>query len=199
VSRLGQSAPIYFYLPAAPSGEHRMQLLVHVNGSIQPVSAAIRSAVRAADPDLPMQIAMVQNNLEIWRAPARLAAALAGVLGFLALALAAIGLYGVTEFSVSRRVREIGVRMALGASRKDVVALIVAQVTRPAVAGAAIGMAGSVAAARLFSRLLFGASTVDVVSFSAAAAILMIVAAGAAWLPARRATRGDAMIALRGE
>jgi len=119
--------------------------------------------------------------------------------GALALTLAAIGTYGVIAYSVSQRTQEIGIRMALGASRQDVLRMVVGGGLRLAIAGVLIGMALSLAAGRFISTLLFGVRATDPITFSAVAAALLATAVLAAWIPARRATRVDPMVALRYE
>jgi putative ABC transport system permease protein len=119
--------------------------------------------------------------------------------GALALTLAAIGTYGVIAYSVSQRTQEIGIRMALGASRRDVLRMVVGGGLRLAIAGVLIGVALSLAAGRFISTLLFGVRATDPLTFSAVAAALLATAVFAAWIPARRATRVDPMVALRYE
>jgi len=115
------------------------------------------------------------------------------------LILAALGIYGVISYSVTRQSQEIGIRMALGASRQDVLRMVVGGGLRLAVAGVLIGVALSLAAGRFISTLLFGVRATDPLTFSAVAAVLLATAVVAAWIPARRATRVDPMVALRYE
>jgi hypothetical protein len=119
--------------------------------------------------------------------------------GTLALTLAALGTYGVISYSVSQRTQEIGIRMALGASRQDVLRMVVGGGLRLAIAGVLIGVALALAAGRFISALLFGVRATDPLTFSAVAAALLATAVLAAWIPARRATRVDPMVALRYE
>jgi len=130
---------------------------------------------------------------------ARTASALAAGLGALALILAVVGLYGVMVYSVAQRTREIGVRMALGASRSNILRLAIGHGMRLVMCGIVIGAAMSLATARVMKSLLFGLSPTDPLTYGAMALLLAIVALLACWIPARRATKVDPMITLRSE
>jgi ABC-type antimicrobial peptide transport system permease subunit len=129
--------------------------------------------------------------------PVRAAAVLGSGFGILALLLGGVGLYGVTAFWVSRRTREIGIRIALGASPAAVVALVLRQGMRRVLIGLAAGMALAVAATRVLSGLLYGVGAADVIAYAAAVLLIVFVSALANVIPARRAARVDPMIALR--
>ena len=116
-----------------------------------------------------------------------------------ALALACLGLYGTLSFTVAQRTREIGVRVALGAQRLDVFSLVVGKGLKLALIGSVIGLAGALAAARLVSSLLYGVKSSDPVTFVSVSLLLVVVAALASWLPARKAAKVDPMEALRYE
>jgi putative ABC transport system permease protein len=121
------------------------------------------------------------------------------VFGIVALALAAIGLYGVVSASVAERIREIGVRTALGASPADILGMIIRQGMTLTAAGIVIGVAGAIEATRAIASLLFDVSPLDAVSYATVIVVLACVAAIACWLPARRAAGSDPLIALRME
>jgi ABC-type antimicrobial peptide transport system permease subunit len=129
----------------------------------------------------------------------QIAAGFVGVLGALGIFLGAIGLYGVVAFTVSRRSREIGIRMALGAERKDVLRLVLRQGLTLAAIGAGIGLVASFAAMRLLSTMLYGVKPTDPLAFVGSAVLVILVALAASWLPARRAASIDPMQALRTE
>jgi putative ABC transport system permease protein len=131
--------------------------------------------------------------------PARAAGVLPGMFGVLALLLAVVGLYGVISYSVSQRTREIGVRMALGARRLDVIRLVLGQGLRLTLIGMGIGLVGAFGVTRVLSNVLYRISQTDPISFLAVAIVLAMVAVAASYVPARWATRVDPMQALRTE
>ncbi|HEX5086094.1 MAG TPA: FtsX-like permease family protein [Blastocatellia bacterium] len=124
---------------------------------------------------------------------------LLGLFGFIGLALVSAGVYGVVSYSVAQRVHEIGVRMALGAGQGDILWLVIWQGMKLTLAGVAIGLAGALALTRLMKTLLFGVGANDTLTFSSIALLLALVALIACWIPARRATRVNPIIALRRE
>jgi ABC-type antimicrobial peptide transport system permease subunit len=152
------------------------------------------------DPRLPIVGAMPLSELtSIGLVPQRIAAAVAGTLGIVGLLLAALGIYGVTSYAVARRTREIGIRVALGAERSTVVALVVGQGVRLTLVGIAIGCAAAAVGAQVVRSLLLGLSALDPVTFVGAAVLFVGVAVAASYLPARRAAAVDPIIALRAE
>jgi putative ABC transport system permease protein len=159
--------------------------------------AAIAGLASSLDADLRFEAIPLDRLLRMWILPSRVAAAGAGVLGLVALALASIGIYGVLAYLVSQRTREIGVRMALGARPADLVRLVLREGAGLIGAGAVIGTLIAAAAAPLLRALLFGISAYDPVAFAAAALVLIGVAVAACYVPARRASRLEPVAALR--
>jgi ABC-type antimicrobial peptide transport system permease subunit len=158
----------------------------------------MRQAIHEADPALPLlNIAPITSIIGVSLLPNRIAAGLAGLLGGIGLVLATVGLYGLLVFSVTRRRREIGVRMALGAQPRDVRRLILRQGLGLTLTGLVVGFGLALAATRLVAALLFGVSPLDPLTFGGIAAVLAVTAAIACLVPAIRATRTDPMIALR--
>ncbi len=150
-------------------------------------------------PDVPVKFSTFADEMGGWLANRRFLLLLVGSFAASALALAAVGIYGVVAFSVTRRTQEIGIRMALGAERSDVLRLIVGEGARLAVSGVAIGVAASFVITRLLSSLLFGVSATDPITFACVAVLLSLVALLASYIPARRAMRLDPNIALHYE
>jgi predicted permease len=164
------------------------------------VLGTVRGEVQQLDRNLPLTGVFTLTEIfdqSLW-AP-RMGASLLLVFAGLSLVLAVIGIYGVMAYSVSQRVRELGIRMALGASRGDVLRLVVLQGLRLTLMGVIVGLAASFAASRLIASMLFDVSPTDVVTFVAVPIVLALAALGASYLPARRATRIDPMVALRYE
>jgi predicted permease len=164
------------------------------------VVPAVRQAVREVDANLPLvgirtQAEQISQSLRTERLFTRLLS----FFGMLALVLAAIGLYGVMAYSVAQRVREIGIRMAIGAQTRDVLRLVIGQGMILALVGVGVGLLASFWLTRLMSGLLFGVSTTDPLTFAAIAVLLTLIALLACYLPARRATKVDPLVALRYE
>jgi predicted permease len=162
------------------------------------LAEGMRRALTSIEPDLVfLENQSMESAIATTLFPARMAAIVVGAAGMIALLLAAVGLYGVLAFSVSRRSREIGIRMALGARPRSVLALVVRQGMTLVGVGIALGLLVALAMTRLLAGVLYGVGATDLVSFVGAAAVLVAVAAAANLIPARRASRVDPMIALR--
>jgi len=199
VSHLGDVNAPYLYFPAGPQDNVRTYVLVRFAGSFTPVDKAIREAVRLLDPDMPVDVVRLEDYLEVWRSPSRIVAALSGALGVLAVLLASIGVYGMVSYSVSRCVREIGIRMALGADRTEVMKLVIEQAMRPVLIGGLAGLAACAAVSHVLSSMLFGLSAHDPLAFISVSLLLLVIALAASYVPARRAMRVDPIVALRYE
>ncbi len=164
------------------------------------VLGTVRSEVQQADRNLPITTVFTLTAIfdqSLW-AP-RMGASLLAVFAGLSLALAVVGIYGVMAYSVNQRQRELGIRMALGATRSSVMRLVVTQGFRLAVIGVAVGLLASLAVTRVIATMLYGVSATDVVTFVTVPALLTLAAVAASYIPARRATRIDPMVALRYE
>jgi macrolide transport system ATP-binding/permease protein len=199
VSHLGETPKLYVYLPAGPKEQSQLQLMIHGGGGFAAVAAGVRSAAAELDPDVVVDVTKFEDNLEAWRVPARIVAGLAGSLGALGLLLAAVGVYGVVSCAVSRRTREIGIRMTLGADGRDVMGLMLRQSMRPVLIGGAIGIVGCAGVSWVLSSMLFGISARDPIAFVFVPVFLLGIALLASYVPARRATKVNPVVALRYE
>jgi hypothetical protein len=198
VDTLGGRIRPFVYVPLAQRYVSRTSLLVKSAGD--GVIPQVRTILRELNPNLPVTAAMpLEQVTAIALIPQRIAGALAASLGVVVLLLAAIGIYGVTSYSVNRRTREIGIRMALGAARTDVLRLVVRQGMVLTAIGVGLGLAAGAAGAQLLRSLLFGVSALDPIAFGGAALLFGVISLAASYLPARRATRVDPMVALRAE
>jgi predicted permease len=198
--RLGEDPTAFMYFALA---QHwRSSLVVHVRtaGDPEAVVPTLRSAVAALDPTMPLStVRSMENMLGIALLPARLTGAVLGIFGLLGLVLAAIGTYGVMAYSVAQRTREIGIRMAIGAASRDVVRLVMRQGMSLVLIGMGIGLAGAFGASRLIRGVLYGGGENDVLTFAVVPLVLAAVAVVAIWIPARRASAMDPLLALRQE
>jgi putative ABC transport system permease protein len=191
---------IYRAIAQAQFPVNFMSLAVRTSGDPMQMVAAVREQVWAGDKDLPI------SNLETMErlmansvAPRRFNLLLLGVFALVGLALAGVGLYGVMSYTVTQRTREIGVRMALGANTGDVLRLVIGEGMKLALIGASLGLGGALALTRLLKTLLFDVSTTDPLTYIVIAAVLMMVALLACWIPARRAAGMDPLVSLRVE
>ena len=199
VTGVGEMTSSYVYFPAAPRSQQGLRLLVKSRAELGATAAAIRAAVAELDAGIVVRVVPLEANLEASRNLARVVTTLALALGAVALILAAVGIYGVVAYAVGRRVREIGVRIALGAATRDVVRLVLKQQMTPVAIGAAIGLMAALAVSRILSSVLFGVSPMDGVAWLAAVLVVGGVAAAAGILPARRASRVDPNVVLHYE
>jgi ABC-type antimicrobial peptide transport system permease subunit len=160
----------------------------------------VRREVAALDPNVPvLNAAPLVEQIKWSLLPQRLAASVAGAFGLVGLLLASVGIFGLVAYAVAQRTHEIGVRMALGAQAGDVLRMILAQGVRLALIGIAVGLAGAFAVTRLLTELLYGVSATDPTVYALVALLLAGAALLACYLPARRATKVDPMVALRYE
>jgi putative ABC transport system permease protein len=177
-----------------------VSVVLRTAGDPETALAQARSEVRALAPDLPVYNGRTLDDVVAQSvAQPRFYMVLLGTFAALALVLAAIGIYGVISYLVNQRTQEIGIRIALGATRERVLGMVVGQGIGMALAGAALGVAGALALTRGMSSLLYGVSATDPATFAGVAAVLVLVAVMASYLPARRAARIEPQLALRGE
>jgi putative ABC transport system permease protein len=197
---LTTETPMQIYLPLAQQPIRSVAVLARTSAEPTSVVAAIESLVRGMDKDLPVySIRTMDQVLETSIAQQRMSMVVFVVFAAVALVLASIGLYGVVAHSVTERRHEIGVRMALGAERRHVLALVVRQGLSMALAGTAIGVAGALVLSRTVQDLLFGVKATDPLTFTVVVSVLLCVATVACYVPAWRATRVDPTQALRAE
>jgi putative ABC transport system permease protein len=182
--------------------ESKTDMFLVLRSSVDPagLTSAVRDAVAAIDKDQPVfNVTTMQQLVDDSVSTPHITLVLLGLFSGLALILAAIGIYGVISYSVQQRTHEIGIRMALGAQRSDVLRLVVGQGIKLAAIGVVMGIAAALSLMRLMTTLLFGVGANDPITFAAAAVILFLVALAACYIPASRAIAVDPMVALRYE
>jgi len=196
---LGEPPQSFFYLSALQN--YRRQAVLHVRTASAPdlLRSALRDRVLSLNPALLVEVTSMRESLALAFLPARVAASLLGLFGVLGLGLALVGLYGVVSYAVSQRTGEIGLRMALGAQRGDIFRLVIGQGMKLTLLGIALGAAASLALTRLLSSLLVGINPADPLTYITLTVLFSLVAMAACYLPARRATKVDPMVALRCE
>ncbi len=189
---------MYFPAPQVPA--RGMTLVVRTTGESASVSGLVRSEIRSINPNLAVtNVRSMEQIVSESIAQPRFLMLLIGIFSGLALTLAAIGIYGVISYGVSQRTQEFGIRMALGARNFDVLKLVIKNGMFLALLGVALGLAASFAVTHLMTRLLFGVTPTDALTFSAVSLFLLVVALLACYVPARRATKVDPLVALRYE
>jgi predicted permease len=193
--------PLFFgYRPLSQLYRAAMTLHVRTTGDPLAVINQVRAEVRGLDSDLPLtNVETMQEHMRLPLAPAKLLALLSSAFGVLALLLAAIGLYGVMAYIVGSRTHEIGIRMALGSQTSGVRRLVIGQGLRLALTGIALGLIAAFALTRVLQSVLYGVGATDPVTFISVAVLLLAVALFACYIPARRATKVDPLVALRYE
>lgn len=206
VRQMGMDAPVKaeMYFPYRQITSHfgyaPRDLVIRTTSDPLSLVPAVSREIHAVDPDQPISnIATMSDVLTQQTGPRRLGMILLMVFAGLALLLASLGIYGVLSFFVAQQTREIGVRLALGAQLRDILGLVLKKGMGWALAGVAIGLVAAFVVARLMTSLLFGVRATDPITFAAIALVLLVVALFACYLPARRATKVDPLVALRYE
>ena len=195
---LGEAPQSCVYVPLRQNYSDSMVLYVRFERNPEQIISALQGEIRSIDPTLPINDIRTGTKLieqALWGA--KIGVGLLGVFGFLALGLASIGLYGIMAFSVNQRQREIGIRMALGAGQSSVLSLILLQGMTLVTSGVGLGLILSILLGRTLSKFLYGIGASDLPSFAGASLVLLFVAMVACYLPARRASRLDPLVALR--
>ena len=196
---LERDEPPAFYFPFAQIPSRAASIVARVRGDSAATASTLRAMVREADANLAVSVDPVERILSETLAPRRWTLLLLASFAALAVVLAAVGIYGVMSYAVTRRTQEIGIRMALGARQLQILHLVLSQGLRLAAAGTAIGLGLALALTRWMESLLYQVSATDPLTFAGIAVLMLAVAAAACYLPARRASRVDPMIALRYE
>jgi len=206
-ARLWEADKPYVYLPLLLTTQGPpvqieqlgMLFLVRAQGNPDIVAAMVPRVVKALDPGVQSSCSVLEKSLGRWVWFSQVGAVLSGTLGLLAVLLAVVGLYGIMSYSVNQRTREMGIRMALGATHSDVLRLIVGQGLRLTFVGIAAGLVIALAAARMIAAMLYGVKTSDPATLVGVSLLMTLVAMAACYIPARRATKADPVVALRYE
>jgi putative ABC transport system permease protein len=194
------SAKGVYYFPLYQENSAATFLIARTNGDPAALAGAIRAAVHDVDPSQPVSdLRTMDQRVTLSMGPRRSAVTLLSVFAAMALLLAAVGLFGLIRYNVTQRTQEIGVRMAIGASRKDILRMVLGESLRLALLGVAGGLIAAFAITRVLSSLLYGVSATDPLTFAGTSLALTFVALLASWVPAWRATRVDPLVALRYE
>ncbi|MGZ8711438.1 MAG: FtsX-like permease family protein, partial [Thermoanaerobaculia bacterium] len=196
---LGEEPRLFIYVPLQQQYLPRTTIVARSTHG-QRLAGELRALLATMNPNLPIVNSQTfEDHAAFGLLPQRIAASISGSLGVVGLLLAAIGIYGVTAYMVTSRTREIGIRLALGAQRADVIRLVLRQGMTLVLTGVIVGVALAAGASRFIQSLLFGVGPADPVAFVVATALFVIMGVGACWLPARRATAIEATEALRAE
>jgi predicted permease len=196
--RIGEAPVPFLFLPIAQNWRSDMIMLVRASGDPAALGPSMQRELHALNPNIPVpSMTTFEQSIEVGLLPQRVAVMVTGALGVAGLLLAAIGLYGVVSYTAAQRTREIGVRVALGAVRHDVITLVVRDGMRLVAMGVGVGLLLAFAATQALRPFLFGVSPLDAVAFVGMTALLIVAAFVASYLPARRAAALDPMAALR--
>jgi ABC-type antimicrobial peptide transport system permease subunit len=199
VSQAPDAISSYVYVPTVRDEQRNVSVLVRMRTDVDGLAAAVRAETSRMDSTLIVNVRPLSANLALLQTVSTIVASVAGAVSLLALGLAAIGVYGVVAYVVSRRRREVGVRIALGADVRDVQRLILRQTLRPVVVGMILGLVAAASTMRVLKSVLFGVSPYDPFAFTAAPLLMLLIAMAAAFMPTRQATRIDPMSVLRTE
>jgi len=190
----------YAWVPLSQDYSSNGTILVRTTGAPETMFANVRTEAARLDPNLAFfDVKTFKEHMRLSLFPPRVAATVLAVFGLVTLLLSAIGIYGITSYAVSQRTREIGIRMALGAQLGDVLKLVLTQGVKLTLLGVAIGLAGAYLVTRAITSVLYGVSATDPVTFGGVSLLLVGVALLACYVPARKATKVDPLIALRYE
>ena len=190
----------HFYVPILQNPGYAMAVYVRTTVDPTSLTQAVRQQVQAVDPNLPLFGERAMDDLVASSlAQRRFALQVVGLFAVLAMLLAGIGIYGVMAYAVNQRTREIGIRLALGASRGAILRWVFKQGMWVTLVGMAVGVLGALAATRLLRSLLFGVAPTDLITYVCLVVLLVVVALLACYIPARRATKVDPLVALRNE
>jgi putative ABC transport system permease protein len=197
---VGKESYAQVFVPLAQSPGPSSYVVVRTSGDAEQLAPVLRRELAALDPAQPISdVKTMEQRVASSISQSKLNTVLIGLFAGVALALASIGIYGVISYAVAQRTREIGIRMALGATTTDVLGLVVRQGMTPALLGVLVGVAAALGATRLMGSLLYGVSATDPIVFAAVCAVLTVVALAACLVPARRASLVDPNVALRND
>jgi predicted permease len=197
----GLDLPSYPHIYLAHNQEPWDSVSLVVHAAIPPAQLApvVRERIRAADRELPITVKTMADVMSTSVGRPRLYAAMTAVFGSVALLLAVVGIFGVVSYVAAQRTREIGVRMALGAQRREILTLVIRQGMRPIAVGIGLGVLTAIGVTRFMAKLLFHVTPLDPMTFAAVTTLLVVVAILACWIPAHRATQVDPLTSLRAE